>query len=219
MRSRATDAGPVTTTSGYLARGLLYGSQHMSVEHPSRSRLSSPRVRMARESLLNEDARALVQSVREMICEPTRTQIVRALSAGPLSVGDLAAILGRSKSATSQHLRVLRDGGVVSARRRGRAVIYSLTSDPDGRSDGPGAQSRGEHRRGLVTPGARCTASRHPRLTPIPWSVASTCAPWLATWGCAWAHAARTWPVIPYWSQTCCPGARAARWRRAAAAR
>lgn len=102
----------------------------MSVEHPSRSRLSSPRVRMARESLLNEDARALVQSVREMICEPTRTQIVRALSAGPLSVGDLAAILGRSKSATSQHLRVLRDGGVVSARRRGRAVIYSLTSDP-----------------------------------------------------------------------------------------
>jgi DNA-binding transcriptional ArsR family regulator len=65
-----------------------------------------------------------------MICEPTRTQIVRVLSSGPLSVGDLAAILGRSKSATSQHLRVLRDGGVVSARRRGRAVIYSLTSAP-----------------------------------------------------------------------------------------
>jgi len=64
------------------------------------------------------------------MCEPTRTQIVRVLSAGPLSVGDLAATLGRSKSATSQHLRVLRDGGVVNARRRGRAVIYSLAQTP-----------------------------------------------------------------------------------------
>jgi ArsR family transcriptional regulator len=65
-----------------------------------------------------------------VLCEPTRTQIVRALSAGPLSVGDLAAILERSKSATSQHLRVLRDRGVVFGRRRGRAVIYSLANTP-----------------------------------------------------------------------------------------
>jgi DNA-binding transcriptional ArsR family regulator len=92
--------------------------------------MSSPRVRTAREALLNAAAVAVLQPVREVICEPTRTQIVRALGAGPLSVGDLAAILDRSKSATSQHLRVLRDGGIVSARRRGRAVIYSLAASP-----------------------------------------------------------------------------------------
>jgi DNA-binding transcriptional ArsR family regulator len=85
---------------------------------------------MARESLLDTSATGLLKPVREVICEPTRTQIVRALTAGPLSVGDLAAILGRSKSATSQHLRVLRDAGMVSARRRGRAVIYSLAHGP-----------------------------------------------------------------------------------------
>jgi DNA-binding transcriptional ArsR family regulator len=101
----------------------------MSVEQPPRSRPSS-RVRTARDALLNGTAASLLQPVREVLCEPTRTQIVRALSAGPLSVGDLAAILERSKSATSQHLRVLRDGGIVSARRRGRAVIYSLSSAP-----------------------------------------------------------------------------------------
>jgi DNA-binding transcriptional ArsR family regulator len=95
-----------------------------------RSRLASPRVRTAREMLLDGTANALLQPVREVLCEPTRTQIVRALSGGPLGVGDLAAILERSKSATSQHLRVLRDGGIVTARRRGRAVIYSLTSAP-----------------------------------------------------------------------------------------
>jgi DNA-binding transcriptional ArsR family regulator len=71
-----------------------------------------------------------VQSVRDIICEPTRTQIVRALTPGPLAVGELATILGRSKSATSQHLRVLRDAGIVSARRRGRTVMYSLVAAP-----------------------------------------------------------------------------------------
>jgi DNA-binding transcriptional ArsR family regulator len=80
--------------------------------------------------MLDGPARELVQSVRDIICEPTRTQIVRVLSAGPLSVGELANTLGRSKSATSQHLRVLRDAGIVSARRRGRIVMYILSSAP-----------------------------------------------------------------------------------------
>ena len=102
----------------------------MSIEQQTRTRQASPRVRHARKALLDGAATELLQSVRDIICEPTRTQIVRALSPGPLSVGDLAAILGRSKSATSQHLRVLRDAGIVSARRRGRAVIYSLTPGP-----------------------------------------------------------------------------------------
>ena len=102
----------------------------MSVDQLVRSRVSSNRVRSAREALLDSQASAVLAPIREVICEPTRTQIVRALSAGPLSVGDLASILERSKSATSQHLRVLRDGGVVSARRRGRAVIYSLAPSP-----------------------------------------------------------------------------------------
>jgi len=102
----------------------------MSTEQPPDSRPSSPRVRNARNALLDKTASGLLQTVREIVCEPTRTQIVRALSAGPLSVGDLATILERSKSATSQHLRVLRDRRVVSARRRGRAVIYSLAKGP-----------------------------------------------------------------------------------------
>jgi DNA-binding transcriptional ArsR family regulator len=45
-------------------------------------------------------------------------------------VGELAGALHRSKSATSQHLRVLRESGIVTARRRGRAVLYSLNSEP-----------------------------------------------------------------------------------------
>jgi DNA-binding transcriptional ArsR family regulator len=102
----------------------------MVVEQPLRARAASQRVRNARDSLLNPSADALLKCVREILCEPTRTQIVRALTPGPLAVGELAAILGRSKSATSQHLRVLRDAGIVTGRRRGRVVMYSLRSLP-----------------------------------------------------------------------------------------
>lgn len=109
---------------------LLAFSGGVSVDQQARPRTASPRVRHARDALLDGAASALLQSVRDIICEPTRTQIVRALTPGPLSVGDLASILGRSKSATSQHLRVLREAGIVSARRRGRAVVYSLASGP-----------------------------------------------------------------------------------------
>jgi DNA-binding transcriptional ArsR family regulator len=102
----------------------------MTTGQPARSRASSQRVRTAKVALLDAQASALVDSIREIICEPTRTQIVRALTPGPLAVGEIAAILSRSKSATSQHLRVLRDAGVVSARRRGRVVMYSLCTAP-----------------------------------------------------------------------------------------
>ena len=102
----------------------------MTAQQPLTSRRSSSRVLFARDTLLSEAASSRLEPVREVLCEPTRTQIVRLLSRGPLSVGALAGILKRSKSATSQHLRVLRDGGVVAGRRRGRTVIYSLVSDP-----------------------------------------------------------------------------------------
>ena len=103
----------------------------MSIAEPQlRTRGASQRVRNAREVLLDGSANSMLQYVRDIICEPTRTQIVRALTPGPLTVGEIALLLGRSKSATSQHLRVLRDGGVVSARRRGRMVMYSLAAQP-----------------------------------------------------------------------------------------
>lgn len=86
----------------------------------------SARLRAARAALLDDNASALLARVRDVFCEPTRSQIVRALSTGPLSVNEVAAVVRRSKWATSQHLRVLRQDGVVVAKRRGRSVYYRL---------------------------------------------------------------------------------------------
>ena len=62
-----------------------------------------------------------------MFCEPTRAQIARSLSPGPLAVSEIASVIGRSKWSTSRHLRVLRESHLVIAERRGRSVVYSLS--------------------------------------------------------------------------------------------
>jgi DNA-binding transcriptional ArsR family regulator len=62
--------------------------------------------------------------------DPTRRAIFERLADGPSSVGALAADLPVSRPAVSQHLKVLRDAGLVMGRQAGNRRIYSL--DPDG---------------------------------------------------------------------------------------
>lgn len=58
--------------------------------------------------------------------DPTRRAVFERLRAGPRSVGELAAGLPVSRPAVSQHLRVLKDAGLVSERREGTRRIYEL---------------------------------------------------------------------------------------------
>jgi DNA-binding transcriptional ArsR family regulator len=63
----------------------------------------------------------------------TRRQIFEALRKGPRSVGELAGDLPVSRPAVSQHLRVLKDAGLVRDRKDGTRRIYSV--DPQGLTD------------------------------------------------------------------------------------
>ena len=56
----------------------------------------------------------------------TRRAIVEHLAAGPLAVRELADLLPVSRPAVSQHLRVLRDAGLVSERAEGTRRVYRL---------------------------------------------------------------------------------------------
>jgi DNA-binding transcriptional ArsR family regulator len=58
--------------------------------------------------------------------EANRRRILQLLARGPRSVGDVAAEFTTTRSATSQHLRVLMDAGLVSAERSGRQRIYRV---------------------------------------------------------------------------------------------
>ena len=62
--------------------------------------------------------------------DPTRRAIFERLVATPLAVGEIARDLPVSRPAVSQHLRVLKEAGLVTERRNGTRRIYRL--DPDG---------------------------------------------------------------------------------------
>ena len=60
------------------------------------------------------------------IAHPMRRQILDQLIRGEESVTELAEPFGVSRSAISQHLRVLRDTGLVTEQRHGRERRYRL---------------------------------------------------------------------------------------------
>jgi DNA-binding transcriptional ArsR family regulator len=62
--------------------------------------------------------------------DPTRQAIFDRLSHGPLAVGQLADALPVSRPAVSQHLKVLKDVGLVFDRQEGTRRLYQV--DPDG---------------------------------------------------------------------------------------
>src|SRR5215207_4835021 len=62
--------------------------------------------------------------------DPTRRAIFEGLGDRPRAVGELARELPVSRPAVSQHLKVLKDAGLVIDRRAGARRIYQL--DPDG---------------------------------------------------------------------------------------
>jgi DNA-binding transcriptional ArsR family regulator len=64
------------------------------------------------------------------LADPTRRAIFERLIEHPSAVGDLAGELPVSRPAVSQHLKVLKDAGLVVYRRAGKQRIYQV--DPDG---------------------------------------------------------------------------------------
>ena len=100
------------------------------------------------------DQQNMTQIFRAISVEK-RVEIVRLLAKRTLCVGALSNLLGISAGAVSQHLRVLKDAGLVEADRRGYFIHYSLA---------PGA---GEQCRSIIESlfcakerGKRCAAGR-----------------------------------------------------------
>jgi DNA-binding transcriptional ArsR family regulator len=58
--------------------------------------------------------------------DPSRRAIVNCLAERPQAVGELAAALPISRPAVSQHLRVLKEAGLVTERAAGTRRIYRL---------------------------------------------------------------------------------------------
>jgi DNA-binding transcriptional ArsR family regulator len=75
---------------------------------------------------------AMEEAIRA-IAEPNRRRILKLVSGGELSAGEIAAEFEITRPAVSQHLTVLREAGLVSERREGTRRLYSLR--PEGFAD------------------------------------------------------------------------------------
>lgn len=68
-------------------------------------------------------------NVLRSLSHPDRLMLLCQLSQGECWVGELEELLGIQQPNLSQQLRVLRSEGLVSTRREGKKIIYSVT-DP-----------------------------------------------------------------------------------------
>src|SRR5580698_3032489 len=64
------------------------------------------------------------------LADPTRREVLERLASGPRAVGEIAEGLPVSRPAVSQHLKVLKEAGLVSDRQDGARRIYAI--DPNG---------------------------------------------------------------------------------------
>jgi ArsR family transcriptional regulator, lead/cadmium/zinc/bismuth-responsive transcriptional repressor len=97
----------------------------LCIDLPKAERLRAARLGESDVQRLAERAQAL--------SDPTRLQLALALGdTDELCVCDLAWVAERAENLVSHHLRSLRTAGLVSSRRDGKMVLYSLT--PAGRT-------------------------------------------------------------------------------------
>jgi DNA-binding transcriptional ArsR family regulator len=73
---------------------------------------------------------AYLQAGFEALGDATRMAIFQKLANGPMAVNELAGMLPVSRPAVSQHLRVLKDAGLVNDSKAGTRRIYQL--NPEG---------------------------------------------------------------------------------------
>ncbi|MCB0881590.1 MAG: helix-turn-helix transcriptional regulator [Thermoleophilia bacterium] len=83
---------------------------------------------MSRQPLPDELVELIAERFR-LIGEPIRIRLLDRLSAGERSVGELAADLGATQQNVSKHLATLHKAGVLTRRKEGNRVVYSV-ADP-----------------------------------------------------------------------------------------
>jgi DNA-binding transcriptional ArsR family regulator len=78
---------------------------------------------------LDAESAATVAATLQALATPSRLLILTQLRAGPCAVTELAEAVGMEQSAVSHQLRLLRNLGLVTGRRTGKSVVYSLYDD------------------------------------------------------------------------------------------
>ncbi len=87
------------------------------------------RVKALVKSMPSSDDLVQLSDVFQVMSDSNRLKILHCLSQGEVCVCDISAVLGLSVSAVSHQLRLLRAMRLVTARREGKNVYYSLDDE------------------------------------------------------------------------------------------
>ncbi len=136
-RIRQSTATPVTGQSGAADRGLGPAANGgLPGEVISRARgdgkdAGVPPVAVEKHARTPAPEWLVVRAAEQLqvLGQPARLQLVEELLAGPRSPQELAGELGLTQQNVSTHLRVLYGVGVVSRRRAGTRVLYTLADE------------------------------------------------------------------------------------------
>jgi DNA-binding transcriptional ArsR family regulator len=71
-----------------------------------------------------------VEAVLRALADESRRTMLETLTRGPVTAGELAALLPIARPGVSRHLRVLREAGLVEVRQEAQRRIYSLRPQP-----------------------------------------------------------------------------------------
>ena len=71
-----------------------------------------------------------MEAALRALADPSRRTMLEWLTRGPVTAGELAALLPIARPGVSRHLRVLREAGLVEVRRDAQRRVYSLRAQP-----------------------------------------------------------------------------------------
>lgn len=71
----------------------------------------------------------MAYQVMAALADPMRQEILEKLRAGPCAVGEIAAGMTISRPAVSQHLKVLKDSGLVAETRQGTRHYFAIAPE------------------------------------------------------------------------------------------
>jgi DNA-binding transcriptional ArsR family regulator len=71
-----------------------------------------------------------MEAVLRAVADDGRRTILKTLTSGPATAGELAALLPIARPGVSRHLRVLREAGLVEVRQDAQRRVYSLRAAP-----------------------------------------------------------------------------------------
>lgn len=95
--------------------------------------MSAARRRSAEAASIGARMQAQAEQAAELLkalSNPQRLRVMCLLIDGEKTVGEINAEVDLSQSALSQHLAVLREGGLVQTRRESQSVYYSVATGP-----------------------------------------------------------------------------------------